>query len=69
MWGEVEPSEDVRAEAVRLLRAHPLGAADALQLAAACTAATRVTHLEFISFDERLAEAARQEGFRVRGLR
>ena len=40
-WIEVEPGEEVRETARRLLRVHPLPAADALQLAAAFTAAER----------------------------
>jgi uncharacterized protein len=38
-WHEVEPSEIVRESATRFLRVHTLRAADALQLAAAFTAA------------------------------
>jgi len=38
-WIEIEPLEQVRRRAIRLLRLHPLRAADALQLAAALTAA------------------------------
>ena len=38
-WLEIEPLEQVRSRAIRLLRLHPLRGADALQLAAALTAA------------------------------
>jgi predicted nucleic acid-binding protein len=38
-WAEVEHSAAVRRTALRLLRVHPLHAADALQLAAALAAA------------------------------
>lgn len=63
-WDEIEPNELVRESAVRFLRVHPLRAADALQLAAALVAADhRPASLQFVSFDERLAEAARKEGF------
>jgi predicted nucleic acid-binding protein len=63
-WHEVEPSEDVREFAKRLLRVHDLRAADALQLAAAVFAAeTRPSTLEFVCLDDRLVEAARREGF------
>jgi uncharacterized protein len=63
-WHEIEPSEIVRETAMRFLRVHPLRAADALQLAAAFTAAEhRPTSLEFVTFDDRLADAARKEGF------
>ena len=34
-WTEVNPTTEVRARAIRLLRVHPLRAADAFQLAAA----------------------------------
>jgi predicted nucleic acid-binding protein len=63
-WHEIEPSEIVRESAMRFLRVHPLRAADALQLAAAFIAAERrPPSLEVITLDERLAEAARKEGF------
>jgi predicted nucleic acid-binding protein len=63
-WHEIEPSEIVRESAVRFLRVHLLRAADALQLAAAFIAAERrPSSLEVITLDERLAEAARKEGF------
>jgi uncharacterized protein len=45
---------------------HPLRAADALQLAAAFAAAERrPTSLELVTLDDRLADAARKEGFVV----
>ncbi|MBV8456760.1 MAG: hypothetical protein JO122_09130 [Acetobacteraceae bacterium] len=63
-WHEVEPSEIVRESAMRFLRVHTLRAADALQLAAAFTAAEgRPTTLQIITLDDRLAGAARKEGF------
>jgi predicted nucleic acid-binding protein len=63
-WHEIEPSESVRETAIRFLRVHPLRAADALQLAAAFVAAERrPASLQLITLDERLAEAARKEGF------
>jgi uncharacterized protein len=63
-WHEVEPSEIVRENALRFLRVHTLRAADALQLAAAFTAAEgRPTTLQIITLDDRLADAARKEGF------
>lgn len=65
-WQEVLPSEPVRGVALRLLRVHPLRAADSLQLAAAVVAAEHEPPtLEFVSLDERLTEAASREGFRV----
>jgi predicted nucleic acid-binding protein len=55
--------------AIRLLRVHPLRAADAVQLAAAVIAAEmRPTSLEFVTADRRLADAARKEGFAVLAL-
>ena len=63
-WHEIEPNETVRDSAARLLRVHPLRAADALQLAAAFAAAERrPASLPIATLDERLAEAARKEGF------
>ncbi len=63
-WHEVDASDAVRETAVRLLRVHPLRAADAAQLAAAFVAAERrPSSLEFVTLDQRLAAAARKEGF------
>ena len=63
-WHEVDPSDAVRDAAVRFLRVHPLRAADSLQLGAAFVAAEgRPSSLELITLDERLAVAARKEGF------
>jgi uncharacterized protein len=63
-WYEIDPSEIVRESAVRFLRVHSLRAADALQLAAAFTAAeSRPASLQVVTLDERLADAARKEGF------
>ena len=67
-WHEIEPSEIVRETAMRFLRVHPLRAADALQLAAAFTAAERrPASLRLVTLDERLADAARKEGFALAG--
>jgi predicted nucleic acid-binding protein len=66
VWQEIEPSDLIRETAIRLLRAHPLRANDALQLAAAYAAAEqRPASLDLITLDERLAIAARKEGFVV----
>jgi predicted nucleic acid-binding protein len=66
-WHEVDPSDGIREAALRFLRVHPLRAADALQLAAAYVAAERrPPSLEVVTLDDRLAAAARKEGFRVR---
>lgn len=63
-WHEIEPSVIVRESAVRFLRVHPLRAADALQLGAAFVAAEyRPASLELVTLDDRLADAARKEGF------
>lgn len=65
-WLEVQPVATVRETAIRLLRVHPLRAADALQLAAASAAAEGHPHtLEFVTLDERLAQAAEREGFPI----
>jgi hypothetical protein len=65
-WMEIPASTAVRDQSIRLLRVHPLRAADALQLAAALIAATfQPDSLEFISLDGRQSEAAEREGFRV----
>ena len=57
----------VSSRAKRLLMVHPLRAADALQLAAALVACEDAPEgFELLSLDERLSEAARREGFKVR---
>ena len=67
-WHEIVPSDAVRRTAERLLRTHPLHAADALQLAAALIAADHdPASLELVCMDERLKIAARREGFTVLG--
>jgi len=68
-WVEVQPVDAVRLAALRLLRLHPLRAADALQLASAVVAAGEDrSQLPFITFDGRLLEAADREGFSTIGL-
>ena len=63
-WHEVDASDSIREAAVRFLRVHPLRASDAMQLAAAFVAAERrPSSLELVTLDERLAAAARKEGF------
>jgi predicted nucleic acid-binding protein len=62
----VAPTDDVRRRAGRLVAAHPLRAADALQLAAALIWCEEQPAGEaFVCLDERLREAARREGFTV----
>jgi predicted nucleic acid-binding protein len=65
-WQAVVPSEIVRSRAQRLLRVHPLRAADSLQLAAAlCVAGDDPPSLGFVCLDQRLGDAARREGLQV----
>ena len=64
-WYEVQPGDAVRAQALRLLRVHPLCAADAQQLAAALEWAGTPAAGGFVTFDERLSRAAAREGFEV----
>lgn len=60
----VSPTDEVRRRAGRLVAAHPLRAADALQLAAALVWCEEQSHGEtFVCLDGRLREAARREGF------
>jgi predicted nucleic acid-binding protein len=69
-WHEVEPTEEIRESAKRLLRVHDLRTADALQLAAAIFASeSRPSTLKFLSFDERLLSAARREGFPIQPIK
>jgi len=65
-WREIQPGPRLREIAVRLLRTHPLRAADSLQLAAAIVAAEeRPASLVLVTLDARLATAADREGFPV----
>jgi predicted nucleic acid-binding protein len=67
-WTEVPPVERVRSQAMRMLRLHPLRAADALQLAAAVVLADfEPGALPFVTLDAQLAAAASREGFEVLG--
>lgn len=66
-WNEVQPTAALRNTARRLLRVHPLRGADSLQLAAAIVASEGLpASLDMVTLDERLASAARREGFTVR---
>lgn len=65
-WQTVLPTDAIRSRAQRLLRVHPLRAADSLQLAAALSiCAEDPASLAFLSLDQRLSDAARREGLEV----
>ncbi len=65
-WAEVPPSDQLRDGARRLVRVHDLRAADAFQLAAARVASDgNHETLPFVTLDDRLALAARREGFPI----
>jgi predicted nucleic acid-binding protein len=65
-WVEIQPTEKLRRRAIRLLRVHPLRAADALQLAAALVGSGENPQaLPFVCGDPRLSKAAKKEGFTV----
>ena len=66
-WLEIVPTDAMRAHALRLLRVHPLRAAEALRLAAALVWADAQSGHTLVTFDERLAHVAELEGFRVLG--
>jgi hypothetical protein len=66
-WYEVQPGDAVREQALRILRLHPLRAADALQLAAALEWGGSPPEGTLLTFDDRLLEAARREGFATHG--
>jgi predicted nucleic acid-binding protein len=62
----VEPTAGLRDRAGALLATHPLRASDALQLAAALAwCDDNARGRAFVCLDERLADAARREGFDV----
>lgn len=63
-WLEVQATVFLRERALRLLRTHPLRAADAFQLAAALAMCSERTRgVMFLTGDQRLREAAFAEGF------
>lgn len=63
-WVSIRPSVRIAAEACSLLEAHPLSAADALQLAAALEwCEGQPTGKVFLTLDKRLREAAGLAGF------
>jgi len=65
-WSVVTDVSQVERRARRLLATHSLRSADAAQLAAALlTCDERPDRLPFVTLDDRLAEAARREGFAV----
>jgi len=65
-WYEVQPDRRVKELARRLLRVHPLRAADGLQLASALAAAEEVpSSIGFVCLDARLNQAASREGFAI----
>lgn len=65
-WHEIQPVDQVRRTARRLLRVHNLRTGEALQLAAAVQGCEgRADSLPIVSLDERFVEAARREGFTV----
>jgi len=62
----VQPGDELLSLALRLLAAHPLRAADALQLAAALVwARGKPAGRHFVCLDERLRTGAMLEGFTV----
>ncbi len=65
-WHEASPQSGLRTLAARLLRTHPLRAADALQLAAALTLCSALgRQVAFVCADDRLASAAEIENLPV----
>ena len=66
-WHAVQPVPAVRSAAIRVLRVHPLRAADALQLGAAIVVSEghRVERSPLVTLDDRLALAAEREGLAI----
>lgn len=66
---KVQPTAALRGTARRLLQVHPLRCANSLQLAAAVIASEGLpASLNIVTLDERLASAARREGFMVQAV-
>jgi predicted nucleic acid-binding protein len=65
-WIECSPSERVRATARRIVQTHDVRTADAMQVAAATVLSDgEPASLPLVTLDDRLALAARREGFPV----
>lgn len=65
-WQEMNDVATIRAKSERLLRIHPLRAADALQLGAALVSIdSQPQGRMFVTLDDALADAAAREGFDV----
>jgi predicted nucleic acid-binding protein len=66
LWSEIQPDEDLRETAERLLGVHKLRASDAFQLAAALVWTNNLTRSRhFVGADGALLLAAKAEGFSV----
>jgi predicted nucleic acid-binding protein len=65
-WNEVQPLDQIKEIAERLLRNHDLRAADSMQLASALLFCQHKTNnLTFASLDSKLSLAANREGFSI----
>jgi predicted nucleic acid-binding protein len=65
-WHQLLPTDALRESAKRLLRIHPLRAADSLQLASALSlSGPERAPVDFVCRDARLSAAAAREGLRV----
>ena len=65
-WTEIRPLQRVRNGALRLLRVHPMRAAEAMQLPAALSAPGEdPLTLDIVCSNVRLSQAAGREGFAV----
>ncbi len=62
-WNEVVPSDRVQARAIRAVTLHSLTATDSLQLAAALEWSEPAMDGHFVTFDQKLHQAAHTEGF------
>ncbi len=63
---EIQPTDNIRKKAERILRLHPLRSADSLQLAAALVwAQDQPDDHDFVCLDKRLIHAAHLEGFHI----
>ena len=65
IWTEINPGNDIREQAGRLISLHPLKAADSLQLSAAIWAGRNPKGYRFICLDKKLRDAAQKEGFTI----
>ncbi len=66
VWTEIQPSQEVRDCALRIISTHSLKSADSLQLSAAIVwSGGNPREYNFVCLDKKLRSAAQMEGFEI----